>query len=85
MPIIFCYLDPFSMKQSVIKIENDKSEVMYSADLNHVAEFMANTYATGKYSRIVLKGQLAELMSENIRSYCLNMYNLNKIEIEVLK
>ena len=54
MPIIFCYLDPFSMKQSVIKIENDKSE--YSADLNHVAEFMANTYATGKYSRIVLKG-----------------------------
>ncbi len=56
MPIIFCYLDPFSMKQSVIKIENDKSEIMYSADLNHVAEFMANAYATGKYSRIVLKG-----------------------------
>ena len=85
MPIVFCYLDPFSMKQSVIKIENDKSEVLFSADLNSVAEFMAHTYATNQYSRIVLKGSLADLVSENIRNYCLNVYNLSNIEIEVLK
>ena len=82
MPIMFCYLDPFSMKQSVIKIE---SEVLFSADLNSVAEFMAHTYATNQYSRIVLKGSLADLVSENIRNYCLNVYNLSNIEIEVLK
>ena len=82
---MFCQIDPFAMKQTVVKIEADHSELLYQSDINGVAEFMANAYATHQYGRIVLKGQLATLVSENIRSYALNVYNLNNIEIEVLK
>ena len=85
MPIMFCYIDPFIMTQNILEISEDNSFNLASGSIDDVCKLMASYYQTGKYSQIVLKGSLAETAADQIRTYGKLNYNLNDIEIEVLK
>lgn len=84
MPVIYCNIDPFVMKQSVLEMSNNGAEVIFSGNMTEIAVFMAQAYSTKKYDRIVLQGSQTEKIVEDIRFYGLTNYNLNNIEIEVI-
>ena len=85
MPIMFCYFDPFTITQNVLVITQDDSYSLCAGSMDEVCDLMAAYYATGNYSQIVLKGTLAETAATQIRTYAKMNYNLNEINIEVLK
>lgn len=85
MPIMFCYFDPFTMKQTVMAITQNSSAFLCDGSMEEVCDLMAAYYATGNYSQIVLKGMLAESAADQIRTYAKTNYNLSNINIEVLK
>lgn len=87
MPVIFCYLDPFVMKQQVIKLGPNNTELLYCGSMEEVSDYIASEYSFGgPYDRIVLKGTLAESVADQIRECAMLKYsNKKEIEIEVLK
>ena len=85
MPIMFCYIDPFVMDQQVVKLTPGTTEVLFTGSLDNVCQFMSNEYHNGDYNKITLTGMLAESVAEKIRDYGKTLYDLNDIEIEVLK
>lgn len=84
MPIMFCHIDPFVMNQTVVEMSSDTLETIFAGSMLQIADFMAKAYSTKKYERIILQGQMADDIAEQIRTYALTDYNLNNIEIEVL-
>ena len=87
MPVMFCYIDPFVMKQQVIKLGPNTTELLYCGSIDEVSDYMASEYSfNGPYDRIVLKGSLAETVADQIRQHAMVKYsNRKEIEIEVLK
>ena len=85
MPVMFCYIDPFIMRQQVVKLTPGDTEVIFEGDLNEVCRFIANEYNSGEYDRVALKGTLAETVADRVRETSKLMYGLKEIEIEVLK
>lgn len=84
MPIIFCYIDPFALKQQVIKISANNTEQIYSGSIDEISHYIAFIYNDEDYQKIILKGSLAENIADQIRLYAMTDYNKNKIEIEVI-
>ena len=85
MPIMFCYIDSFTLNQQVVKLTPGDAEVIFRGKLDDVCDFMAYAYHKDKYDRIVLKGTLAESVVDQIRFQAQVKYNKDDIEIEVLK
>lgn len=85
MPIMFCYTDPFVAEQSVIRLTPDDTYQLYKGSIEDVSTYMAAEYSTGQYDRIVLKGDLSEMVAEFIRSTARTEYALNDVEIEVIE
>ena len=85
MPVMFCYIDPFTMEQAVTKLTPGDAENIFHGSIDEVTTFMAEEYNHEKYDRIVLNGPLAETIADQIRTYSLTKYNNREIEIEVLK
>ena len=86
MPIMFCFIDPFVMQQTVTAVLSDSSYTLFTAkDLNETCELLATYYSTGDFRQIVLKGTLAESVADQVRSYGKISYNLKDMNIEVLK
>lgn len=85
MPVMFCYIDPFIMRQQVVKLTPGDTEVIFEGGLDEVCRFIANEYNNGGYDRVALKGTLAETVADRVRETSKLMYGLKEIEIEVLK
>ena len=85
MPVMFCYIDPFIMRQQVVKLTPGETEVIFVVCLDEVCRFIANEYNNGGYDRVALKGTLAETVADRVRENSKLMYGLKEIEIEVLK
>ena len=84
MPIIFCYIDPFTMQQAVIKLTPEDAINIFHGNIDEITTFIAEEYNHDDYDRIVLKGTLADSVADQIRAYSLTKYNNKEIEIEVL-
>ena len=80
MPVMFCYIDPFIMRQQVVKLTPGDTEIIFEGGFDEVCHFIANEYNNGGYERIALKGTL-----DRVRETSKLMYGLKEIEIEVLK
>lgn len=85
MPVMFCYIDPFDMRQQVVKLSPDNTSLLFCGTIDEIVPGMALEYSTNSYDRIVLKGVLAESVAEQILEYGRTNYGLKDIEIEVLK
>ena len=85
MPVMFCYIDPFIMRQQVVKLTPGETKVIFEGGLDEVCRFIANEYNNGGYDRIVLKGALADTVADQIRENSKTRYGLGEINIEVLK
>lgn len=85
MPVMFCYIDPFIMNQSVIEITPNDNVILFKGPLELACDYMAGQYSMKEYDRIVLKGGLADSAAEMIREYAITKYSANNIKIEVLK
>ena len=85
MPVMFCYIDSFTMDQQVIKLSPGDAEVIFRGNLSDASDFMAYTYQNDKYDRIVLNVTLAESVADQIRFQAQSKYSKNEIQIEVLK
>lgn len=84
MPVMFCYIDPFVMNQSVVELTPEDQKVLYSGQLDEVCNYIAQEYMNNKYDKVVLKGTLAESVADQIRAYSIMSYGYNDIEIEVI-
>ena len=85
MPVMFCYIDPFDMRQQVVKLSPDSTSLLFCGTIDEIIPGMVTEYSTNSYDKIVLKGAMADNIAERIHEYGKTTYGLENIEIEVLK
>lgn len=82
---MYCNFNMFDLNSQVYEIDNGApSRELFSGTFDEVCAFMANTYQTNKYDKIVLDGPYAMKVEDEIRTYSKINYNFDNINIEVL-
>lgn len=84
MPVIFCYIDPFDMRQQVVKLSPNDTTVLFNGTIDEVIQGMITEYSSHEYDRIVLKGIMADEVADRMRETSRTTYGIENIEIEVL-
>lgn len=90
MQIIYSYIEPWIIDQSVyIMSDKDTEPVMYNkVPLENLPDYLTLTYTEKNCDKIILHGStyvFTEEIAEQIKNSAITNYNLNNINIEVVK
>lgn len=76
----------FDMVSPVFSLStNGDSELIFRGTFEDVCAFMAQTYATKEFEKVILAGPYAESVGDRVRSYYRTNYNLDDINIEIME
>ena len=89
MQIIYSYIEPWVVDQNVY-LMNDGIEpiILEKVPLENLSDYIALTYAQKNCDKVILHGSTygyTTQIADEIKTYGLNNYGLNNINIEVIK
>lgn len=89
MQIIYSYVEPWVVDQNVYLMSDGLEPVMLEkVPLENLSDYIALTYAKEHCDKIILHGSTygyTMQIADDIKTYGLNNYGLNNINIEVVK
>lgn len=86
MRVMFCNFNMFDMNSLVVAVPEDgESYPLFMGDFENICNYMAAEYQTKNYDKIMLSGPYAEAVADRVRTYSKTNYNLDDINIEVVK
>ena len=89
MQIIYSYVEPWVVDQNVYIMTDSVEPVMLEkVPLENLPDYIALTYAQMKCDKVILHGSTygyTQQIADDIKTYGLNNYGLNNINIEVVK